>query len=78
MSSGREQTARSLELARRFGLAVIQNPSLLDDIPDGVNLILVADDDLELAAMKIEIGVAAVRRGDDVYFRHVCLADLPE
>ncbi|MGH2557521.1 MAG: hypothetical protein ACRDJH_00540 [Thermomicrobiales bacterium] len=73
----REQADRSLELARRFGLAIINDPSLLDDIPDGVNLVLVAADDLTLAEMKIEIGLAAVRRGEDVSFRHIRLADLP-
>jgi Family of unknown function (DUF5647) len=73
-----EITDKGFDLSRRWGLAVIDNPSLLDEIPDGANLVLVPDDDPAFAEAKIELGIAAVRRGENVYFRHVRAADLPE
>jgi hypothetical protein len=73
-----EQTRRSLELSRRWAKAILEHPALLDEIPDGCDLELLPEDDQELATMNIELGMAAIRRGFNVYFRHVRLADLPE
>jgi hypothetical protein len=73
-----EQTRRSLELSRRWAKAILEDPDLLDEIPDGCDLELLPDDDLELAELNVELGLAALRRGFNVYFRHVRLADLPE
>jgi hypothetical protein len=73
-----EQTRRSLELSRRWTKAVLANPALLDEIPEGCDLELIPDDDPELADLNVELGLAAMRRGFNVYFRHVRLSDLPE
>jgi hypothetical protein len=73
-----EITAKSFDLARRWGLALIDDPALLDEIPQGANLVLVPDDDPAFADAKIELGIAAIRRGENVYFRHVRTGDLPE
>jgi hypothetical protein len=53
------------------------DPTILERIPFGVTLVLVPDDDPELATIEIEIGQMALRQGRDVYFRHVRIADLP-
>ncbi|MGH2534764.1 MAG: hypothetical protein ACRDJW_21100 [Thermomicrobiales bacterium] len=68
---------RSLQLHRRFLLAAIADASLVDDIPNGVNLSLVPTDDPALAEQEIELGLTALRQGRDVYFKHIRLADLP-
>jgi len=73
-----EQTRRSLELSRRWAKAVLADPALLDGIPDGCDLELLPDDDPELAELNVELGLAALRRGFNVYFRHVRLSDLPD
>jgi Family of unknown function (DUF5647) len=72
-----EQTRRNLELSRRWALAILADPTLLDEIPEGCDLELLPDDDPELSALNIELGLAALRRGFNVYFRHVRLSDLP-
>lgn len=50
---------------------VLTDPSILEGIPEDATLVLVPTDDDELAAAEVEQGLAALRRGEDVYFRHV-------
>ncbi len=69
---------RNLELSRRFTLATFADPTIADDIPDGAMVVLIPDDDPDHARANIEIGLAAVRRGENVYFRHVRMAELPD
>lgn len=72
-------TVASKNIKLQFGFirAIIVDPSILDDIPNGVTLKLLPDDDPELVEANIAIGLNAVRRGKDVYFRHVRPADFP-
>ncbi len=60
---------KDLELTRVFSLAIIDDPAILEDIPNGVLLMLMPDDDPEYTAISIERGMAAVAQGRDVYFR---------
>lgn len=69
---------RGQELWHRFHQAAFADPSLLDDIPNGVTLVLVPTDDPEVARREVERGLAILGRGKDVYFRHVAPADLPD
>ncbi len=69
--------AKNLELARRFTLSVFEDPSLLDDIPDEITLVLIPDDDAELAQANIVIALGAIRSGEDVLVRHVRPSELP-
>ncbi len=73
------------ELTRRglrttFGVMrdIVADPSVLDEIPDEVTMISIPADDPELAAAEGELGLAALRRGEDVYFRHVRRDTPPE
>lgn len=68
-------TQRAIGTTFDFARAIVSDPAFLDDIPDGVTLVLIPDDDAELAAAEIEQGIAAVRRGEDVYFRHLGRGD---
>ncbi len=70
--------SKQLELLRRFTLAVFADPSLADAIPNDVTLVLLPDDDPDFVETEMTLGLAALRRGQDVYFRHVRLADLPD
>lgn len=72
-----ETANKNLDLACKFGLAIIADPSMLDDIPNGSQLVLLPDDDPALVETNIESGFKAVRAGRDVYFRRVRVADFP-
>ncbi len=62
---------KNLDLAFDLFEAAFNDPMLLVDVPQGATLVLMPDDDPELFAANIEIGLAALRRGENVYFRHV-------
>lgn len=66
-----EVTARAIGHIAELTRAVLADPTLLDQIPNGVTLVLLPDDDPELAAEQVEAGLFAVREGRDVLFRHV-------
>jgi len=74
----KDQTDKRLELVRRFTLAGFADTSLFETIPNDVTLILLPDDDDEFVEREVRIGARIAQRGDDVYFRHVRTADLPE
>jgi hypothetical protein len=59
--------ALAFELAGRQ----VEQPELLGEVPDGATLVLIPDDDPELAAFNVEVGLNAIRSGQNVYFRHV-------
>lgn len=67
----RSRVARNLELARRLTLTIVEEPALLDQIPDGGTIILLPEDDPELAEANLRSGRRLVRAGRDVTFRHL-------
>jgi hypothetical protein len=71
------RVGKSSELTRRLMLRGFEDPSLFMEIPDGATLILIPDDDPEQAAAEIEVGIQAVKRGENVYFRHLPAAEFP-
>ena len=70
--------SKSSELTRRLMLRGFEDPSLFMEIPDGATLILIPDDDPEQAEAEIEVGLQAVKRGENVYFRHLLAAEFPQ
>ena len=64
-------TERDIELSVAFVSAFYSDASMLDDIPNGSTLVLLPDDDPELAEMNLKHGIDAARWGADVYIRHV-------
>ena len=72
------QTDKRLELVRRFTLAGFEDTSIFESIPYDVMLFLLPDDDDEFVEHEIRIGARAAKRGENVYFKHVRTADLPE
>jgi len=65
------RVTRNVDLVHRHLLAIIADPSLLERIPDGGAVVLIPDDDPELAAANLEGGMRRVRQGEDVTFLHV-------
>lgn len=68
---------RNITLGFDFMRAIIDHPAILDDIPDGVTLVLLSDDDPELSESNIDLGMSAAREGADVYIRHFPRSKLP-
>jgi hypothetical protein len=62
---------RSLELFRGFNEAMLDDPNRLSEIPNGVHLVLLPEDDPEMFEVNVTIGLSAARRGENVYLRHV-------
>lgn len=70
--------AKNGELHRRFLRGMIEDPDRFDDVPNGALLVLLPDDgDDAFAASEIERALIHLRRGRNVYFRHVSMAELP-
>lgn len=62
---------RNLALVSAFTQAIIADPSLGEEIPKGATLVLIPDDDPELAAYNRALGERAQAAGKTVYTRIV-------
>ena len=62
---------RNLMLLTAFTRAVIANPSLGAEIPKGATLVLIPDDDPELAAYNRSLGERAQAAGKVVHIRRI-------
>lgn len=65
------RVTRNIDLVRRHLLSVIANPALLDRIPDNGEVVLIPDDDPELAEANLEGGMRRIRQGQDITFIHL-------
>jgi len=72
-----DQSDQRVDFNLRFLHAGIADPALFSGVPPDALLFLLPDDDPAFVAGEITAGVAALSRGQDVYFRHVRVADLP-
>lgn len=61
---------RNVELGIIFTDGIIDG-TITDDVPAGVTLALLREDDPDLLEENLQIGISAMRRGEDVYFRYV-------
>jgi hypothetical protein len=66
-----ELIERNMELAFALLREQAAHPESAAEIPDGATVILLPDDDAELAAFNRALGLKALEEGQDVYFRHV-------
>ena len=72
------QTDKRLDLVRRYTKAVIQEKIPPGNTPTDALMFLLPDDDAAYSAREIEIGAKIAENGQDVYFRHIRVEDLPE
>jgi hypothetical protein len=61
---------KTISLTADFIEAALDDASILAGIPHGAVLVLLPEDDSDFVEESIALGVAAVRRGQDVVFRH--------
>jgi hypothetical protein len=62
---------RNIELAFSFMHDVLDDPALLDEIPEGTTLVLIPSDDPATAEANLQIATTEARKGRDVSIRHV-------
>lgn len=62
---------RNIDMGFDFIQQTMENPALLENIPNGAAIIHIPDDDPELAEHNLELAIGVVRQGFDVYIRHV-------
>lgn len=62
---------RNMVLAFWYMRQQIERPELASEVPDGATLVLLPDNDPELAAFNRARAVAEVEAGKNVYIRHV-------
>jgi hypothetical protein len=63
---------RMIEEAFDLTRAIVADPSILDEIPEGVGIVTIREGaDEEYVEQSIAAGLEAIRRGENVYFRHV-------
>jgi hypothetical protein len=61
-----DQVERNLDLAHDHLPAILDNPDLLDEIPDGATVVLLPADDPDLFEINLQIAVSRARKGDNV------------
>lgn len=69
---------RNLELAGRFTLSIFHDPSILGEIPNDGEIVLIPDDDPQLAESNLRGGIRSIREGKDITFRHIRAAEVPQ
>ena len=77
LSTHADQTSQRLDLHQRFIGAGLADPTVWAGVPPDALLFLLPDDNPAFVAGEIAAGLAALARGQDVYFRHVRVADWP-
>jgi hypothetical protein len=70
-------TDKRLDLVRRYTKAIVADKLTHPPMPDTL-LFLLPDDDPAFVEHEIAVGSDIARRGEDVYFRHIRTAELPE
>jgi hypothetical protein len=69
---------RNIHAAFELARQIIDDPSILDNIPDGASIVFIPRDDPEAAASNRQLGMKILESGEDVYFRHVESLDIPD
>lgn len=62
---------RNITLSFEFAKSIVDDPAILEEIPDGATLVLLPDDEPDLVRENLRLGLEAAKRGEDVYIRHV-------
>ena len=66
-----EQTTKNLALLGRFLREALEEPAILDRIPDGATVVLMPPDDPELAQRNLALMARQMEAGKNVVLQHV-------
>ena len=69
---------RNLDLVRGYIAAQIEDPDTMEQVPEGAHTILLPDDDPEWFEHNLHMVLNSLRRGNNVYARHVTKDDRPK
>lgn len=50
------RVSRNIDLTRWFTLSILEDPAILDEVPDGTIVVLLPDDDPDLAETNLQGG----------------------
>ncbi len=64
------QVTRNIELAFEFTSSIFADPSVADGLPKGATVVLIPDDDPDLAETNLAIAIEAFHSGRNVFLRH--------
>lgn len=67
----RAQITKNIDCAFRLVLDIVDDPSILDEIPDDATMVLRPPDTPDLAEANRQGGIRLERRGHNVTFRHM-------
>ena len=76
-TSSTGMTERNVTAAFDLISQIIDDPSIIDTIPEGATIVFIPRDDPAAAAANLQLGIDSVQSGEDVYFRHVDTLDIP-
>ncbi len=62
---------RTLVLLGEFLQTQLEDPALLEEVPNGATVALIPDDDPELAEHNLNLALESFAAGKNVYLRHV-------
>jgi hypothetical protein len=62
---------RNLDLMHGFVQAMLDDPENMEVVPDGARIVLLPSDDRQWFDNNVAMGVNLIRKGFNVYFRHV-------
>jgi hypothetical protein len=62
---------RNLELVQGYIAAQLEHPDDMEQVPEGAHTILLPADDPESFERNLQIVIDSLRRGNNVYARHV-------
>lgn len=69
--TAQSRVTRNIDALHHFMQAALDEPSMLKEIPSGADLVLLPDDDPELADANLRGGIELVRQGRNITFHHV-------
>ncbi len=70
------QEEKNISLAFGFMRDVVDNPALLDEIPNNATIVFLPDDDPEQIEANLQLAIRSARAGKNVYLQHVKTATL--
>jgi hypothetical protein len=65
------QEEKNIALAFRFMRDVVDDPSLLDQIPNNATIVFLPEDDPEQVEANLQLAINSARSGKNVYLHHV-------
>jgi hypothetical protein len=69
---------RNIHAAFELAKQIIDDPSILDNIPDGASIVFIPRDNPAAAESNLQLGLKILQSGEDVYFRHVETLEIPD